>query len=75
MGSMAEQQGRALQADFERILGGHGATARLARALGRHQSHLHRIWSGKRPIPDELVVVRELLDALPRDAWPERWTA
>lgn len=70
--------GRQLEARYEAVLAGHGSTARLARALVRHQSHLHRIWAGIRPVPDELVAIVELLEDLqrrkvPTEEWPERW--
>lgn len=73
MNSKATHEGRALQARFEALLGGHGATAHLARATGRVQSGLHRVWSGSRPIPEELVALAEFLEATHRDDWPERW--
>ena len=73
MGTSKQDGGRALQARFEAVLGGHGATARLSRATGRVQSGLHRIWAGRRPVPEDLVALAELLEALPEDQWPERW--
>lgn len=62
-----------MEARFRALLGGHGSTAKLARATGRHPSHLHRIWAGKRPVPVDLIVVAELLEALPPERWPDRW--
>jgi hypothetical protein len=67
------KKARELEARFEALLGGHGTTARLARALGRSQSGLHRIWAAKRAIPDELVALAEFLEAMPKDQWPARW--
>lgn len=66
-------EGRALQSRFEAILGGHGATAKLARATGRVQSGLHRVWAGSRPVPPELLAIVEFLEVVPQDQWPERW--
>lgn len=68
-----KQPGRELEKRFEALFGGHGTTALLARALGRSQSGLHRIWAGILPTPDELIAVVELLEALPREQWPKRW--
>lgn len=64
--------GRELEGRYEAVLGERG-TMRLAGALQRHRSHLHRIWAGIRPVPDELVAIVELLEALPPDRWPKRW--
>ena len=64
---------RALEARWEALLGGHGTTARLARALGMHSSQLHRIWASKSGLPGYLTALAELLEALPEDQWPERW--
>ena len=68
-----QPKSREIEARFEALLGGHGTTALLGRALGRNQSGLHRIWAGSRPLPQELVAVLELLEALPPDRWPARW--
>lgn len=73
MASKRKPKAREIEARFEALLGGHGTTAQLARALGRSQSGLHRIWAGSRPIPDDLVAVLELLEALPSHQWPPRW--
>jgi hypothetical protein len=61
------------EARVEALLGGHGATARLARALGKHASGLHRIWAGKRPLPEDLKAVIELLEKVDPKDWPARW--
>jgi hypothetical protein len=71
--SEARLAGEALEERFKALLGGYGTTARLSRATGIHQSHLHRIWAGLRPIPDMLFVVVEFLEALPPEQWPARW--
>jgi len=73
MAHASKADGAALEARFEALLGGHGTTARLARALDRHPSQLHRIWAGKRPVTPELVAFAELLEKLPEEDWPDRW--
>ena len=73
MADTSKAAGAALEARFEALLGGHGTTAKLARALDRHPSQLHRIWAGKRPVTMELVAFAELLEAVPPEQWPERW--
>jgi lambda repressor-like predicted transcriptional regulator len=73
MATVSHITGSAFEARVERLLGGHGSTARMARALGRHPSHLHRIFSGKRPVPNDLMAIVELLEVTPREKWPERW--
>jgi hypothetical protein len=52
------------------LLGGYGSTSRLSRALGTSQQHLYKIWRG---LPEYLVALAELLEALPKEQWPERW--
>ena len=54
-----------LKQRVDALFGGHGSTARFARALDRHASHLHRIYAGSRPVPDDLVAIIELLEFLP----------
>jgi lambda repressor-like predicted transcriptional regulator len=70
---MSKFDGAMLEQRFKKLLGGYGSTARLARALQRHQSHLHRIWAGKNPPPPDLIAIAELLESLPEEKWPERW--
>jgi hypothetical protein len=66
--------GRQLEARFEALLGGHGTTALIARALERSPSTLHRIWAGQgSKLPVELVALAEFLEQTPPDRWPERW--
>jgi hypothetical protein len=74
-GMSKPKAGAALERRFEKLLGGHGTTARLARAMDQNQSHLHRIWAGRRPVPEYLLVVAEFLETTHPDQWPERWQA
>lgn len=73
MATTDEIEGREIERRIEALFGGHGSISRFARALGRHPSHLHRIFAGKRPVPEDLAAVIELLETLPADQWPERW--
>lgn len=57
------------------VLGGHGATVRLARATGYDPSSISAMYSGHRgqkPAPALLAIV-ELLELLPAEQWPERF--
>lgn len=75
-GNMAPRKpspGRVLEARFEALLGGHGTTAHLARALNRSPSTLHRIWARTGDPPEELVALAEFLEQVGPDEWPERW--
>lgn len=58
---------------FERLLGGHGTRAKLARALGYRREHIGKMLNGDEPVPEHIVAVLEMLEALPRDHWPPRW--
>ena len=73
MASKKQLQSRALEARFEALLGGHGTTSLMARALNRSPSTLHRIWAAQVKAPGELTALAELLEACPPDLWPERW--
>lgn len=64
-----------MRAKFEALLGGRGASTRLARALGYSREHISRIWSGDKAEPETLVAIAELLERLPEEDWPERWQA
>jgi lambda repressor-like predicted transcriptional regulator len=60
---------------FRDLLGGHGTNARLAHALGYNPSHVSSVMTGERPMQEHWLAVLELLEALPREQWPERWHA
>lgn len=47
--------------------------ARIARALGITTEQVSRIATGKSPVPEYMDAIAELLEALPRKDWPERW--
>lgn len=68
-----QQKARQLEARFEAVLGGHGTTARLARAINMSPSQLHRIWAAKSGMPGWLEPLVEFLEATPEEQWPERW--
>lgn len=68
-----QQAARALEARFEACLGGHGTTARLARAIEMSPSQLHRIWAAKSGLPGWLEAMVEFLEATPEEQWPQRW--
>jgi hypothetical protein len=72
-GNYDEKAARALEKRFEKLLGGHGSTARLSRAIGTSQPQLHRIWAAKSGLPEWLVAIVEQLEAMPEERWPERW--
>lgn len=65
--------GRDIERRVEALFGGHGSISHFARALGRHPSHLHRIFAGKRPVPEDVIAIVELLELIPGEQWPERW--
>jgi len=46
----------------------------IADALGLSEEQVSRIANGKYTVPEYMVAVAELLEALPRKDWPERWT-
>jgi hypothetical protein len=50
-----------------------GTQARVAKALGMSVEHVSRMATGKYEVPDYVIAVTELLEALPRKDWPERW--
>lgn len=50
-----------------------GSQARLADALGLSREQVSRIATGKSPVPVYMEAIAELLEALPRKDWPERW--
>lgn len=65
--------GPELKQKIENLFGDHGSIAHFARALGKAPSHLHRIFSGSRNVPEDLVAIVELLEATPEEQRPARW--
>lgn len=67
--------GQQFRSRVEAVLGGHGATTRLAKATGYDRSSIQAMYSGHRDQKPAaaLVAVIELLEKLPPDAWPDRW--
>jgi hypothetical protein len=68
-----KKAGAELEARYRAVLGGHGATVRLARALGKTPVHLYRYWRGERRAPQYMVAFVEFLEQVPKESWPERW--
>lgn len=64
---------RDVSARFEDLLGGHGTRTRLAKALGYRREHIGKMLNGDERVPEHMVAVLELLEALPPERWPERW--
>lgn len=50
-----------------------GSQAAWAKATGQTVEHVSRVMTGKHPAPEWWTAVVELLEALPRKDWPERW--
>lgn len=50
-----------------------GSQSKIADALGLTPEQVSRISTGKSPVPTYMEAVAELLEALPRKDWPERW--
>lgn len=48
--------------------------ARWAQLTGTTPEHVTRVLAGKYAAPEWWLVVLELLEALPRKDWPERWS-
>ena len=53
----------------------HGIYAWWSRATGASHDHVSRCLRGKGGMspPEEWVALVELLEATPKDNWPERW--
>ena len=50
-----------------------GSQRQLASILGMTEAHLSRVLNGKKAVPDYMGLILELLEALPRKDWPDRW--
>ncbi len=64
---------RGVATRFEDLLGGHGTRTRLAEALGYRREHIGKMLNGDEPVPEHLLAILELLEALPPEKWPQRW--
>ncbi len=58
---------------FEDLLGGHGTRTRLSLALGYSREHIGKMLKGDEPVPQHLIAVLELLEAIDPKDWPPRW--
>lgn len=50
-----------------------GSQAKVAEALGLTTKQVSRIATGKSKVPEYMVAIAELLEALPPKDWPARW--
>lgn len=50
-----------------------GTQAKWAEATGSAKEHVSRVMTGKYPVPEWWEAMAELLEALPRKDWPDRW--
>jgi len=60
--------------DLKRLREAVGSQSQISKALSVSTEHVSRMATGKLPVPAYITALAELLEALPRKEWPDRWS-